>query len=211
MGRPLGHWLPVLRNLGIARLSSPARILSGHSRRTRIWKSRWKSSLLRRVSRRHHLRRRSHSRIRSWRRRIPLDGVFSLFASSFVALTRRRFDDFSYFCLVNLPVLATAFNLEKVLDVLFFQRESCGRSDLKFEPADDICPFFFLRYLIHTTSLLDEIIELEEIERLLVEHGRPFERLALVFVKFDDSVDELAALWRVRLVENSQLQCCFRC
>jgi len=107
-------------------------------------------------------------------------------------------------------VFSPAFNLEKVLDILFFQRESGGRSDLKFQPADDICPFLFLRYLIHSTSFLDEIIELKEIERLLVEHGRPFERLALVFVKFDDSVDELAALGRVWLVKHSQFQCCLR-
>lgn len=91
-------------------------------------------------------------------------------------------------------MLAPAFNLEKVLDVLFFQCESCGRSYLKFEPANDICPFLFLRYLIHSTSLLDEIVELEEIKRLLVEHWRPLERLALVFMKLYDSVDELATL-----------------
>lgn len=66
-------------------------------------------------------------------------------------------------------------------------------------------------YLIHAASLLDEIIELEEIKGLLVEHGRPFERLSLVLVKLDYSIDKFTALRRVRLIEHREFQRRFRC
>lgn len=89
--------------------------LSRHSRRTRIRKPWWKSTLLRWMARRHHLRWRCHARIRSRRCRVPFDSIFVLFTSSFVTLTRRGLDNLANFCLVNLSVLSSAFNLKYFL------------------------------------------------------------------------------------------------